>query len=159
MLGKKMNRIERREFQKRKLEKDLTGDGLYVYENNTNGTLTLPKPTDSGKRVVAPKEQFQGDSYFMSLVKPPNNLLKLVKVITKNLSETQNKTLMESNMNEQKLILDQPDRVTSEGTVEQVVTKQQLSQKLNDSVEKKQPPKEEVLLTEDPLDGIEIILG
>jgi len=158
MFRKKMNRIERREFQKQKLAQNLAGSGLYVYENNTSGTLTLPKPTNSGKRVVAPKEQFQGDSYFLSLVKPPNNLLKLVKTITTDLpAETQPQTLMESNMNEQKLILDQPDRVTSKGTIEQVV-KQQPVQKLNDSVEKKQPSKE-VLLTEDPLDGVEIILG
>lgn len=158
MFRKKLNRLERREFQKQKLARDLAGSGLYIYENNTSGTLTLPKPTDSGKRIVAPKEQFQGDSYFMSLVKPPNNLLKLVRVVTQDLPETQTQTLVESNMNEQKLILDQPDRVTSEGTVEQVVVKQQPVQKLNDSVEKKQPPKE-VLLTEDPMDGIEIILG
>lgn len=157
MFRKKLNRLERREFQKEKLARDLAGNGLYIYENNTSGTLTLPKPTNSGKRVVAPKEQFQGDSYFMSLVKPPNNLLKLIKVITQDLPETQIQTQTESNMNEQKLILDQPDRVTSEGTVEQVM-KQQPVQKLNDSVEKKEPTKE-VLLTEDPMDGVEIILG
>jgi hypothetical protein len=159
MFKKRLNRLERREFQKQKLAQNLAGTGLYVYENNTSGTLKLPKATDSGKRVVAPKEQFQGDSYFMSLVKPPNNLLKLVRVITQDLPENQTQTLVESNMNEQKLILDQPDRVTSEGTVEQVVVKQPAPQKLNDSVEKKQAQPKEVLLTEDPMDGIEIILG
>jgi hypothetical protein len=157
MLRRKMNRLERREFHKEKLEKNLAGNGLYVYENNTKGTLKLPKPTASGKIVVGPKEQFQGDSYFMSLVKPPINMLKLIKVISQNLPETQ--TLVESNMNEQKLILDQPDRVTSEGTVEQVV-KQPNEKKLNDSVEKKSVTQNnEVLLTEDPVDGIEIVLG
>lgn len=158
MLRRKLNRLERREFQKQKLAQNLAGDGLYVYENNTSGTLTLPKPTASGKRTLAPKEQFQGDSYFMSLVKPPNNLLKFVREITPNLPENQTQTLVETNMNEQKLILDQPDRVTSEGTVEQVV-KQPAPQKLNDSVEKKPAPPKEVLLTEEPMDGIEIILG
>lgn len=150
--SKKLNRLERREVQKQKLASSLAGGGLFIYENNTKGTLKLPKPTASGKLVVAPKEQFQGDSYFMSLVKPPNNLLKLIQVVTENLPKTQ---IMESNMNEEKLILDQPDRVTSEGTVEQVVTTQQ--KKLNE-VEKSEPQKE-ILLTEDPMDGVEIILG
>lgn len=158
MHRRKMNRLERREFQKQKLAIDLAGTGVYVYENNTSGTLKLPKPTASGKRVLAHKEQFQGDSYFMCLVKPPNNLLKLVNVIaTENLPENQTQTLVETNMSE-KLILDQPDRVTAEGTVEQVV-KNPAQQKLNDSVEKNPTPPKEVLLTEEPMDGIEIILG
>ena len=156
MHRRKLNRLERRVEQKERLARNLAGTGLFVYENNTSGTLTLPKPTTSGKRTIAPKEQFQGDSYFMSLVKPPNNLLKFVREITVNLPETQ--ALVESNMNEEKLILDQPDRVTSEGTVEQVVKKPE-QQKLNDSVQKQPAPPKEMLLTEDPMDGIEIILG
>lgn len=152
--SKKLNRLERREVQKLKLASSLAGDGLFIYENNTHGSLRLPKPTASGKLVIAPKEQFQGDSYFMSLVKPPNNLLKFIQTVNESPSKTQ---IMESNMNEEKLILDQPDRVTSEGTVEQVV-KNPTQQKLNDSVKETEPQKE-ILLTEDPMDGVEIILG
>lgn len=60
---------------------------------------------------------------------------------------------------ENKLILDQPDMVTERGQVEHVVRQPQVPQQpLNDATGdvQKQP---EVLLTEDPLDGVEIILG
>ena len=157
MLRKKLNRFERRIEQKTKTANSIAGTGLFVYENNTNGHLTLPKATTSGQRVVGPKEQFQGDSYFMSLVKPPNNLLKFVKTIVNEDQLPKTTSLMETtDMNEQKLILDQPDRVTSEGTVEQIVSKKPV-QKLNDAVAEK--TKQEVLLTEEPMDGVEIILG
>jgi len=160
MLRKRLNRLERRQEHKIKLAANLAGSGIFVFENNTNGHLTLPKPTNSGKRVIAPKEQFQGDSYFMGLVKAPNNLLKFIKTIAeKETNQTQTTSLVESNMNEQKLILDQPDRVTSEGTVEQIVAKGPM-QKLNDAaVNEKKDMKKDVLLTEEPMDGIEIILG
>lgn len=158
MLRKKLNRFERRVEQKTKAANSIAGTGLFVYENNTNGHLTLPKPTASGQRVVGPKEQFQGDSYFMGLVKPPNNLLRFVKTIVNEDHLPKTTSIMETtDMNEQKLILDQPDRVTSEGTVEQIVNKQQPIQKLNDAVAEK--TKQEVLLTEEPMDGVEIILG
>lgn len=156
MLRKKLNRLERRAEHKVKVANSLAGAGLFIYENNTNGHLTLPKPTASGQRVVGPKEQFQGDSYFMSLVKPPNNLLKFIKTLANEDHLPQTTSLVETNMNQEKLILDQPDRVTSEGTVEQIVTKQKPVQ-LNDGVAERK--KQDVLLTEEPMDGVEIILG
>lgn len=157
MLRKKLNRLERRAEHKVKVANSLAGAGLFIYENNTNGHLTLPKPTASGQRVVGPKEQFQGDSYFMSLVKPPNNLLKFIKTLANEDHLPQTTSLVETNMNQEKLILDQPDRVTSEGTVEQIVTKQKPVQ-LNDGVAERKE-KQDVLLTEEPMDGVEIILG
>lgn len=157
MLRKRLNRFERRVEQKTKVANSIAGTGLFIYENNTNGHLTLPKPTASGQRVVGPKEQFQGDSYFMQLVKPPNNLLKFIKTLTNEDHLPRTTTLVETNMNQEKLILDQPDRVTSEGTIEQIVTKQKPVQQLNDGVA--ETKKQDVLLTEEPMDGVEIILG
>ena len=59
-------------------------------------------------------------------------------------------------MLEQKLILDQPDRVTQEGTVESVVPQPKQKKTKNESRTSK-TPEPEVLLTEDPMSGVEIL--
>lgn len=156
--GKRLNRQEKREMQQEKLKNSLSGSGVYVYENNSDADLTLPKPTASGLRVIGPRKRFQGDSYFMSWVGSPMNLLKLVEVVVPQLTFEQIQKQKEENMAEQKLILDQPDTITHGGKVEYVVGVDPTVRRLNDNVDpsKKTP---EVLLTEDPLDGVEIILG
>lgn len=153
-IGKRLNKYERKEVRERKLQMDMAGTGLFVYENNTDGDLSLPKATASGHRKVGPRQRFQGDSYFMTWVKPPLNLLKFIEEVSPALTHAQ---LMEANMAEKKLILDQPDTITHKGKVEHVVEDGAL-QKLHDASDptKKQ---QDVLLTEDPLDGVEIILG
>lgn len=142
-------------MQTLKLKNSLSGSGVYVYENNSDADLSLPKPTASGIRVVGPRKRFQGDSYFMSWVGPPMNLLKLVEVVV---PQSPQKFANEETEMENKLILDQPDTVTQSGKVEYVVAGDPAVKQLNDNVDptKKAP---EVLLTEDPLDGVEIILG
>jgi hypothetical protein len=64
MKPRKFNKYERKEIRERKLRNDMVGTGLYIYENNTGGDLTLPKPTATGLRRIGPKERFQGDSYY-----------------------------------------------------------------------------------------------
>lgn len=157
--GKRLNRQEKREMQHEKLKNSMSGTGIYVYENNSDADLSLPKPTESGVRVIGPRKRFQGDSYFMSWVGSPMNLLKLVEVVVPQLTVEQIIKQKEENaMVEQKLILDQPDTITHGGKVEYVVGDDPTVKQLNDNAEpaKKMP---EVLLTEDPLDGVEIILG
>jgi hypothetical protein len=149
----RLNKYERRVVQKQKLEQDLSGAGRYIYQNNTDGDLRLPKPTNEGITTVGPRNRFEGDSYYMKWVGSPMNMLKLVQVI-EDANEKKNK---EKQMNEQKLILDQPDTVTTKGTVERVVVKSEQSP-INDSVKTQDVPKD-ILLNEDPLDGVEIILG
>ena len=61
--------------------------------------------------------------------------------------------IKEENM--QKLILDQPERVTNEGTVETFIGNVQLNEIENDPLNKKK----NVLITEDPMEGIQIILN
>ena len=61
--------------------------------------------------------------------------------------------IKEENM--QKLILDQPIRVTNEGTVETIVSTD-ISLNEIESINKKN---KEVLINEDPMDGIQIILN
>ena len=66
-------------------------------------------------------------------------------------------------MAEEKLILDQPERVTPKGTVENVVVLDKpTAQKLNDDVVPPQTPEkqnEDTLLNDDPMAGVEIILS
>lgn len=148
----KMNRYQRRAMQAEKLRLDLHGSGIYVYENNTDGDLTLPKPTASGVRVVNPRKRFQGDSYFMKWVGSPMNLLRLVEVI-----QPENST-KEENMNEKQLILDQPDTITQQGKIERVVVEPNVTP-INDATTNELPKKkEEILISENPIDGIEIII-
>jgi len=142
----KMTRFEKSEMRSQKLDEALAGNGLYLYENRSNAAdLTLPKPTKSGRRVIGPKEQFQGDSYFMQLVRTGN--LRLIK----ELQSPQQEASME-----EKLILDQPSTVTSEGVVEQVVQptpKRQLQE--NKGKSKNQT---EVLINESPVDDSFVIV-
>jgi len=64
------NRHERKQIQLEKLAQSLKGAGIYVYKNaSRTGTLSLPKEIASGRKTVGPGEEFQGDSYFMSLVR------------------------------------------------------------------------------------------
>lgn len=153
----KMNRLEKKTNQALKREDALRGSGLFVYKNNTKGTLNLPKATASGKKDLAEGEEFQGDSYYMQLVP---TMLRYIRCITPADNATQTGTalteLRESTMSE-KLILDQPDRVTNQGTVEHVVAEPK--QKLHENSPKSQPQKQDVLLTEDPMEGVEIVLG
>lgn len=160
-ISPRLNKYERREMHAEKLKNNMAGTGVYVYENNTDGDLKLPKPTDSGIKMVGPRRQFQGDSYYMQWVGSPMNLLKLVKEVVPKMSfqeiqdnNEKQRLLGESTMNEKQLILDQPDCVTNNGTIERVVVDPAQAQ-INDNT--KQPT--EVLLTEDPLDGVEIILN
>lgn len=127
-------------------ENNFSGSGHYIYENKTTGYLTLPKPARDGRKVIPPSGRFEGDSYFMSLVRHPHNLLKYVEEVKQ-----------EEKVSEKKLILDQPDMVTAKGTVEHVVDDSTQIQRMNDSVENGKKP--DVLLNESPVDGVEIIPG
>ena len=86
------------------------------------------------------------------------NLLRLIEEITpkKTTQEIAAEIMKENNMPDQKLILDQPDTITQKGKVEHVVTKETPVQPLNDSAGAKNA---DVLLTENPLDGVSIIRG
>ena len=60
-------------------------------------------------------------------------------------------------MLEQKLILDQPDRVTNEGTVENVVQQQPKKKVKQNESRQPKPAQPDVLLNEDPMAGVEIL--
>lgn len=140
MKYRKFNRYEKKQIQHDQMVKAMHGEGLYLYENNTDAELTLPRPTSSGLRVIEGRKQFQGDNYYMQMVRSGH--LRLIKELQ---SPAQEKAAME-----EKLILDQPDTVTSKGTVEHVVD--QDVQKLNEADEVDGEEQSEVLLNESPVD-------
>lgn len=145
MKYRKFNKYEKKEVRVAQIENALHGEGMYLFQNNTNADLTLPRPTKSGLRVVGPKQQFQGDNYYMQLVK--TGYVRLIKEIQ---SPTQQQAaLNEVTKVEEKLILDQPDMITENGKVEHVVNKNTPIQKLNEGNKQKQP---DVLLNESPVD-------
>lgn len=146
----RLTKQEKREAQAEKVRQAFSGTGRFVYKNCTKGTLSLTKPAMNGSRQVAPGAEFEGDSYFMQFTKPPENVLAFVRVIE---SSTPNPVLTEGVNMENKLILDQPNTVTANGTVEHVVANQTINEAIPDANQK------EVLLNETPLDGVEIIIG
>ena len=149
-----ISRYEKRELNAKKMKMALDGHGLYVFENNTEGDMMLPKPTKSGQTKVGAKQQFQGDDYFMSLVR--SNTCKLIRTL---ITPEQEKAMEQAKLNEaeQKLICDQPDVVTEQGQVEYVTGG---DQQLNEGpVDPANPEaKVDTLINEDPVDGVDIIL-
>ena len=148
----KMNRHEKKINSQKLRDEAMHGSGIYVYQNNTKGDLDLPKATKSGKKSLRVGEQFQGDNYYMRLVQ--TNELRYIKCIVS--ADAENTVLKEEVVSD-KLILNQPDRVTTQGKVEQVLVEPK--QTLNENQPKSNKPKNDVLLTEDPMEGVEIILG
>lgn len=152
MKRNKLSKHEKKKMQKVRQESSLAGAGCYIFENNTDGDLSLPKPTKEGIKFVGPRKRFEGDSYYMKWVGPPMNLLRLIEEV-KAQKEEKEKRMSE----EKKLILDQPDTVTNQGKVEHVVDDRIPQQSLNDNTQSEVKP--DVLLNESPVDGVEIILG
>lgn len=155
-----MTRYESLARQKERREYYLKGQGVYLYRNNVPGTLDLPKPTEKGQTKVEKNEEWEGDDYYMSLVK--SGMARLVKEI-KSPETERTEMLNETLLNEDKLIVDQPDRVTVKGVVEQVVVQpnQPVDTKKKKKEEKLQEQKpqsqEDQLLIEDPLAGVTIL--
>jgi len=152
MKYRKFNKFEKKEVRAQMLENALHGEGLYLFRNNTNAELTLPRPTKSGTRVVAAGKEFQGDNYYMQLVK--QGMLRLVKEIQ---SPQQQKQINEEVNMEQKLILDQPDTVTEKGKVEHVIPTPE--KQINEQKDEKKEKKPDILLNEGPVEGGFVIVG
>jgi hypothetical protein len=157
---KKLTKMEKMLRNKQKKENMYKGFGIYVFQNNTSADLMLPKPTLGNQKIIPKNGIFRGDSFFMSMVK--NNALKLIEVIQseeeflKNKNENIDKTGEDM---QNKLILDQPAMVTTQGTVEHVQVGN-CSVKQNENLNLTEEEKnKDVLLVEDPIGSIEIING
>ena len=135
---------------------------LYIFENKNKYDFCLPRTSVCGKRIIGPKMRFKGDEYYMSLVK--SGELKLIEILHPKVETpvVDNVEVLKENASQgekmEKLILDQPDKVTHQGKIERVVQPQPKvikDHKIN-SVEQQA---EEILLNENPMSGIDIING
>ena len=140
------NKLERQEKKRKSTEYHQKGTGMYVFRNKSKvASLELPKPSADGKKWIEPRQTWRGDSYFLSMVPREATIV-----------ESLNEQVKEEKMAE-KLILDQPDQVTSSGKVEHSVVGDdniQINEVGADEINVKSKDK---LLTEDPLAGVTII--
>lgn len=151
----KVDKYTLREMKRKKREEALKGDGEYLFVNNTRGDLTLEKnpiksPIPSNPKVIPMGQTFVGDSYFLKMV--PQEV-RLIEVLRPGAKETIGGT-----MPDQKLILDQPNRFTNQGQTEHVMPNDK-QQPLIENKPNAATPAENKLITEDPLEGVEILLG
>jgi hypothetical protein len=115
---------------------------LHIFENHHNYDLMLPRPAHKNLTIVKPKSKFFAEKDFQEYVK-----VGMIRYIGPYKKE---EVLVES-----KLILDQPNIVTTEGTVEHVATGQTCKKKVLKEGEGEKL--DEVLLVESPSAGIKII--
>jgi hypothetical protein len=158
MKYKKNNKVDKytlREIRRKKREDALKGDGEYLFANNTRGDLTLEKnpiksPIPTNPRLIPIGQTFVGDSYFLRLQR--SGEVRLIEVLKPAASERT------GIMEEKKLILDQPNRFTNQGQTEHVVPDDKSVKPLIENQPQQQPAVDK-LITEDPLEGVEILLG
>ncbi len=154
----KIDKYTLREMKRKKREEALKGDGEYLFVNNTRGDLTLLKnpiksPNPANPCVVPPGQTFVGDSYFLNLQR--SGEVRLIEVLKPEVSERTD--IME----EKKLILDQPNRFTNDGQTEHVAPQDNPEPLTENQPQQQKPPTppKDTLITEDPLEGVEILLG
>ena len=116
---------------------------LHIFENHHNYDLMLPRPAHKNLNIVKAKSKFYADKDFQEYVK-----VGMIRYIGPH--ETTKEVLMEN-----KLILDQPKTVTTEGTVEHVSVGQTCKKKVLKEGEGEN--QEAILLVESPSAGIKII--
>lgn len=150
------NKRERAEIRKNIIIESQKGLGLFLFKNKSQeASLQLPKISEDGKKWIGPNETWKGDSFFLKMI--PKEAILVETLISPDQQKKEQK------MNEEKLILDQPDQVTSAGKVEHVVSSNQEVVELAENTKRKKKKKNEnseeqnKLLTEDPIAGLTII--
>jgi len=151
-VSQKTTRLEKIASKKEKIDYHQKGTGRYVYKNKSSGTLNLPKAGLNGEKHVPVGGEWEGDSYFMYMVGKEATISRILESPERKVKPAK----PEETMSEEKLILDQPDQVTDQGKVEHVCCDPQ--KQLNEGCPNEED-KKDVLLREDPLDGVKIILN
>ncbi len=142
--------VQARIKELQKTEQDYANEIYYIFQNHRRSDLALPKKSICGKKLIPPGGTFKGDEYFMAFVKTGD--MRLVQTVHPPYKPVNEST----GENMEKLILDQPETFTREGKTENVA-KSTPKQLMNDNNQNKNS--EDVLLTENPMEGIEIIKG
>lgn len=150
----KVDKYTLRELKRQKREDALKGSGEYLFVNNTRGDLTLEKkpiksPIPMSPCVIPMGQTFVGDSYFLNLMR--SGEIRLIEVLKP--ADSERTGIME----EKKLILDQPSRFTGAGQTEHVAPVDAPKPLIESKPVQK--PAVDALITEDPLEGVEILLG
>jgi len=150
---KKVDKYTIREMKRQKREDSLKGDGEYLFVNNTRGDLMLLKkpiksPIPMNPCMIPMGQTFIGDSYFLNMMR--SGEIRLIETLKPAASERT------GIMEEKKLILDQPGRFTNQGQTEHVVPTDKVKPLIENQPHK---PAVDTLITEDPLEGVEILLG
>lgn len=161
---KKINisKNERAEVKRQNLSVSQAGSGLFLFKNkNQEATLQLPKQSFDNKKWVGPNETWKGDSFFLKMI--PKEAILVKTIISPDEQKRQEQQKEEGKMlNENKLILDQPDQITTEGKIEHSIPSEECIE-INENKSKKKKTKsesksnKEKLLTEDPIAGVTII--
>jgi len=138
------NKLERSEAKKKTIEHRQAGTGMYLFRNRSSvASLDLPKASADGQKWIGPGQTWRGDSYFLGMVPREAVLVEEIK-----------QTAEESPKMEKKLILDQPDQITTSGKLEHSVAEENFP--LNEESPQEAEAKER-LITEDPLAGVTIL--
>jgi hypothetical protein len=166
-------RIQENIMKAQQGHKQVEGDTIYTFENHRNHDLSLPRKSFDEKTLIPPRGRFKGDSYFLMLMKTgyvrlvgsepyirtpapaPQQASPVVQEQAKPLNESQENKM-------EKLILDQPEKFTARGHSEAVnVSNQPQVESCKSAQENANASNKnnDVLLTENPLDGIDIITG
>lgn len=157
------------------------GDNIYLFENHRNHDLSLPRKSLDGKTLIPPRGRFKGDQYFLQMLQtgyfrlissepyiktPPAAAVvteqKVTETVAVKVETNANVTLNENVVKEstvEKLILDQPEKFTKAGQTEQVHVRSENNLREINSDNNSHAQNKDVLLTENPLDGIDIIKG
>lgn len=120
---------------------------LHLFENHHNYDLQLPKPSFQGYTLINSKKQFVADSSFLEYVKTG-----MISYIGPYIVKVKQEVIMEN-----KLLVEQPAKVTYGGTVESFVSNGEHKKCPKNVIQESEDDKVDVLLNEGPSDGITII--
>lgn len=168
----KQTRLEQRSENRQRLADYYKGEGVFVYRNRSRmGSLELQKEVTNARgqktKHVQPQEEFTSDNYFMGMVKTHElTLVRVVEPVPDKNNPVIAEAIQESTIlnegdkvpDEEMLIVDQPDIITTNGKVEHVLKDPKKQQKLNEN--RPATPNQSqvnVLLNENPLSGVEIL--
>lgn len=179
-----MKYSKRKEKKREKIKNAMIGEGVFLYENNTDADLYLPKPSIEGYKVIGPRKRFTGDSYFLTLVKTPVCLIRLIqeiksteeeiKKVEEKVNLEQKPNLEEKSEKKEKKVINSVRKKKAKKSKKTIrgkkmkeklildqpetVTKSgKLEQIENVEEQQEEAPQEEKLLTENPSGNIEII--
>jgi hypothetical protein len=135
--------------------KKIVSQGLYEFKNKTNAELILNSVSKDKKKNILPNETWIDDDSSMFYVK--NGIAIINKII--NVKPNEKQINKKEKIMEEVLILDQPDLVTQNGKIENIVSNEIDLENTNKKNKKNKSKKqnEDVLLTDDGVDTIQLL--